>query len=64
MNDDEATIFSSKLQLMIIVNNVLSSKSRVAQHEKKKLDHDVECTTPKHENFSPDSVSDDSTFKL
>ena len=63
-NEDEAMLFSSKLQRTIIVNDILCSKCRLTQYKEEKLDLDAESTSSQTENDQSGSVFDDPVFKV
>jgi len=49
--EDEATIFSTKLQRTIVVNDILCSKCRIFQYKKEKLDVDFSILGSSTINF-------------
>ena len=61
-NQDEAMLFSSKLQRTIVVNDILCSKYWLTQYKKEKLELDAESTSSQNENDPSGSVSDDPAF--
>jgi len=58
--EDEATIFSTKLQRTIVVNDILCSKCRIFQYKKEKLDVDFSIFG----NDQSQSTSDDSSINI